>query len=176
MISPSLWEILFISLLMTPLSPVTYLILLTSSSLFPLLGPWQNHKLVKHNFPYVSKLSTLCILRYPSSLPASLVCPSPSTFSPCPAVGVSPFSCCSLHVVSWFVLCNCSSMSLDHVKKKVKFFLIFIKAMPRHSQHFSGTYPPANSRVRQYSKIFQKIMHIFGQNMVDRLGVWQGQI
>ena len=98
-------------------SAVTSLILLTDRQQ-PLPSPqtsikitnWSNAILLM--YPYCPPF----IFPYPSSLPASLVCPSPSTFSLHPAVGVSPFSCCSLcYVLSWFVLCNCSSMSLDHV-------------------------------------------------------------
>ena len=63
--------------------------------------------------------STPCVLPQPSSLPAFLVCPSPSTLSLHPADGVSPFLllfpllCCVL-------ICSVPSSitSLDHVKKK----------------------------------------------------------
>ena len=72
-----------------------------ASSLFPLLKPCQNHKLVKHIFAYVSILSTLCIL----------VCLSPSTyyFLPPPCCWIFPFLllfpslCCVL-------ICSVSSL------------------------------------------------------------------
>ena len=119
MISLTLWKILLISLPMTPLSAVTSHLSdrqAAASSFYSDLD--KNHKLVKHNFAYVSILSTLCVLPYPSSLPASIVCLSLTTFSKCLAVVVSPCSCCSLYVVSYFFLCNSSSMSLDHAKNK----------------------------------------------------------
>ena len=92
-----------------------------AASHFPLLRPWQNHRMVKHNFLDVSILSSLWVLPSRSSLPASLVCPAPSAFSLSPAVGVSTFSCCSLcYGVSCSVLYHHSSMSIDHVLNKNK--------------------------------------------------------
>ena len=71
------------------------------------------------NFASASIMSTLYVLPYPSSYPASLFAHlrifSPSAllfaFPPSPA-------CCSFcYVTSWSILCSCSSMSLNYVLK-----------------------------------------------------------
>jgi len=74
------------------------------------------------NNPPVLPTFCLCVklvhpLLLPSSLPASLICQSPSIFPLHPAVDVSPFYCCSLcYDVNWSV--PSSFMSLHHVYKK----------------------------------------------------------
>ena len=151
MISLNLWKILFICLLVAPLSAMTSLILLTNRQQ-PLPSPqsltkitnWSNTILLV--YPYCPPFAfSLTPYRYQHPLFVRLRLLSSSAVSGV----VSPFSCCSLcYVMLWFVLCNHSSTSSDHVNNNNK-KNSFENNLPTFAAFFRNI-SPVNSGVQQY--------------------------